>query len=161
MNDSHLPADAEWTSLQLLQADMDDESPEVLGAVREKALELGALDAVSVSIQMKKDRPGTRLEILARPEDSERLATLLLRETSTLGVRRLPIERVALARREEVLSVAGERIRVKLALWNGKPFKAKPEFEDCRRAAVTSGHPLRDVLEAARREAARFLDHLK
>lgn len=138
--------------LLMLASDIDDESPQVLAAVLARALESGALDAVAIPVQMKKGRPGTRVEILCRPADREALVTLLLLETSTLGVRVAEVERHALDRRMETVSVHGHPVRLKVAVWGGKVLRATPEFEDCRTAAQALGLPVRDVIEAARRE---------
>ncbi|MCB2153788.1 DUF111 family protein [bacterium] len=141
-------------TLDLLQADLDDESPEVLAAACEALLAAGALDVVCLPMTMKKGRLGTRLEVLAQPQDSARLIRMMLTETSTLGVRRLPVERTAMARRFAEVEVFGESVRVKVALLDGKPLKAKPEFDDCRRIAGATGQPVRTVLAAAQ-EAIR------
>ncbi len=155
---SNLPDDVDTIDLELIQADIDDDTPEVLGAVLDSALAAGALDAVCVPLVMKKSRPGVRLEILVHPENTERLAALILRETTSLGLRRLPVKRHGLARRVEEIIWNNHVIRVKLGLWNGRPIKAKPEFEDCRAAAAAENRALRDVLDWARQEAARFLE---
>jgi uncharacterized protein (DUF111 family) len=150
MTTPHLPDDVHVERLELIEADLDDESPEVVGVFLERALECGALDAVAMPVVMKKGRPGVRLEVLCRPEESAALGALLLRETGTLGFRKRAVERVALARREEAIEVEGYRIRVKVALWEGRALRAKPELEDCRVAARALGRPLRAVLEQAR-----------
>lgn len=147
----HLPADCEREALELLQADMDDETPEHLGAVMEDLLAAGALDAVCVPLIMKKGRPGVRLDVLLRHEDRERLAAMILRETTTLGVRAFSVHRYALARRQEVAAAFNHPVRVKVALWNGKPLKAKPEADDVRRVAAAEKVPARDVEAAVRR----------
>ncbi|MDK2970334.1 MAG: pyridinium-3,5-bisthiocarboxylic acid mononucleotide nickel chelatase [Candidatus Sumerlaeota bacterium] len=159
MTDSNkLPSDILVERLCLVQADVDDETPEVIGAVLERALEEGALDAVAIAVQMKKQRPGMRVEILCRPEDAPRFEALLLRETATLGVKRLEVRRTALARREERVEVLGEAIRAKAALWEGEPIRIKPEFDDCQRIARNTGRPLREIIDRARRAASVLLD---
>lgn len=140
--------------LDVLQADVDDESPQVLGALIEKLLGAGALDAHLTPLLMKKNRPGTRIEVLCRVEESERFVRLLLLETSTLGVKARRVERHALARRMERVKLRGRTVRVKLALLDGRVIRAAPEFEDVKALAEASGRPLREVLDEAR-EAAR------
>lgn len=128
----------------VLQCSLDDCSPQIIGYVLERALELGALDAYTTPLQMKKFRPGVELTILARPEQRDVMLELLLSETSTLGVRLTPCERAVLAR--EILTVPtpyGD-IRVKRS-----GDKLAPEYEDCRAAARRAGVPLRLVLQAA------------
>lgn len=156
MSTSSLPDDAELADLELLQADIDDESPEVVGAFLQTALDAGALDATASPLIMKKGRPGLRIEVLALPDGAEAMVALLLRETSTLGVRRLSVKRHGLARRMETVEVLGHCVRMKVALWNGRPIKSKAEFEDCRRVAAETGRPLRDIMALAAIEANRL-----
>jgi uncharacterized protein (DUF111 family) len=147
----YLPADCERQTLELLQADIDDESPERLGAVVDDLLAAGALDAVLVPVIMKKGRPGVRLDVLMHHEDRERLAALVLRETTTLGVRVFSAHRYALARRQQVVPAFDHPVRVKVALWNGKPLKAKPEADVVRRVAVLAKVSAREVEAEVRR----------
>lgn len=149
MSADHLPDDVMLSRLELLQADLDDESPEIIGEVLQAVLEAGALDASCLTTLRKKNRPGHRLEVLVRPEDRDRLVALLLAETSTLGVRSVPVERFALARREETVEILGHSVRIKIALWNGRPLKAKPEFDDCLRVAEQTRRPVRDIMALA------------
>ena len=144
--------------LDVLQTDLDDESPQVLGALVEKLLGAGALDAHLAPLFMKKNRPGTRVEVLCRPEDRERLVLMLLRETATLGVKVRRTERYSLPRSFTTIRLYGAEVRVKQALWQGRVLRAVPEFEDCRRLAEEKGLVLRDVLEQARTAAAELVD---
>ncbi len=161
MTTEHVPNDAHLVRLVLLQADIDDETAERLAAFAESAMEGGALDCMLLPVMMKKGRPGTRVEILVPPERAQEFTARLLRETTTLGVRRITVERTSLARRMELIDVDGHRIRVKVALWNGRAIRAKAEFEDCRQVAAATGRVLADVCrEAERRSADAFLsDH--
>ena len=151
------PGDVEVRALVLLQADLDDESPEVLGHVCERLFEQGALDVVRLAVAMKKGRVGTRLEVLTTPQERDALAQTILLETTTLGVRFLAVERYALPRRLDTVTVEGHPIRIKTAFWAGKPLRRKPEFEDCRRAADALGVPISAVREWAA-AAAQDLD---
>ncbi|MEQ8818736.1 MAG: pyridinium-3,5-bisthiocarboxylic acid mononucleotide nickel chelatase [Sumerlaeia bacterium] len=144
-----LPADAAWERLVLLAADLDDETPETLGAAADALFEAGALDVTFLSTTMKKSRPGIRLEVLARPEAREALAGLILRETATLGVRSVAVERVALARRAESIIIFEAEISVKVALWDGNPLKAKAESEELRALARRLGRSFREVSATA------------
>jgi len=125
-----IPNDAERRTLNLIQTDLDDESPEVLATVAERLLAMGARDVVRIPIVMKKGRLATRLEVLAEEADVDRLAGMLLRETSTLGVRWWPVERAALAREIRTCELDGKTVRVKIALADGAPIKAKAEADD-------------------------------
>ncbi|MCC5877031.1 MAG: DUF111 family protein [Candidatus Sumerlaeia bacterium] len=153
---------SDWTidHLIVLQTDIDDESPEVLAAVIPMLLNNGALDAHLTPLMMKKGRPGQRLEVLCREENRADLLRHLFRETSTLGVKVLPIERYALPRRTESIAVDGHDIRVKLATLDGEVLRAVPEFEDCQAVATKTGRPLREVMDAARAKARRFLPNI-
>lgn len=127
-----------------LQTTLDDCSPQVIGYVLERAFELGALDAYSVPVQMKKNRPGVLLTLLARPELQQGLAELLLTETTTLGVRVHVTERIVCDRSVTTLDTLYGPIRVKVS-----GDRALPEYEDCRAAARRHRVPVRRVQEAA------------
>ncbi|MGH9472192.1 MAG: nickel insertion protein [Terriglobales bacterium] len=136
-------------SILLLQCSLDDCSPQIIGYVLERALELGALDAYTTPLHMKKCRPGVELTLLARPEQRDPLLDLLLAETPTLGVRLLPCERVVLVRDMITVATPYGPIRVKRS-----GDKLAPEYEDCRAAARRAGVPLRQVVQAAAAAAA-------
>ncbi|TAN24391.1 MAG: DUF111 family protein [Acidobacteria bacterium] len=129
-----------------LQSTLDDCSPQVIGYVLERALELGALDAYTTPVQMKKNRPGVLLTLLARPELQHALAELLLTETTTLGVRFHITERLVAKRSVTTVDTSYGPIRVKAS-----GDRALPEYEDCRAAARRHGVPLQRVQDAARR----------
>ena len=133
----------------VLECAMDDASPQVLAHAMELALEHGALDVMSAPVSMKKGRLGTLLTVLCRPEDEDRLEKLLFRETTTLGIRRREEERVILDRAFVTVETQFGKIRVKIASAAGEVLNAKPEYEDCRRAAREHDVPLRAVMEAA------------
>lgn len=134
---------ASETILELVTT-LDDCSPQVIGYVLERALELGALDAYACPVQMKKSRPGVMLTLLVRPDDKGVLMQLLLTETPALGVRVRVCEREILERTMVAVDTAYGRIRLKLA-----GGKAMPEYEDCRAAALRCSVPLMQVQQAA------------
>jgi len=129
----------------VIEANIDDSSPQVLGYTLERLMEAGALDASLSPLQMKKNRPGSLLKVIARPQDQEILAQLIFAETSTLGLRIYPAERRIEARRIVEVETTFGMIRVKVS---GQGSFA-PEYEDCRQIAATTGVPLREVLAAA------------
>jgi uncharacterized protein (TIGR00299 family) protein len=135
--------------LWMIETNMDDISPQILGHVMERAFELGALDCYFTSVQMKKNRPGVLLSILCRTEDRSSLGDLLFSETTTFGIRSFEVERRALQR--EIVSVETQYgpIDVKVAKLNGHVVKAMPEYEQCREAARRANVALRLVEEAA------------
>ncbi len=136
---------AESTTVTVLEANIDDCSPQVLGYAMERLFEAGALDVTLTPVFMKKNRPGTLLAVLASPETSEKLAAILFSETTTLGVRTYSAERRVLARHFAEVETAYGKIRVKYT--DAGSFA--PEFEDCRNAAASHNVPLRTVMAEA------------
>ena len=136
-------------TVSVLEANLDDLSPQVLAYAMERLLAEGALDVFSVPAQMKKNRTGALLTVLARPEDGDRLAKLIFAETTTLGVRRRDERRQILARRWETVETAWGPVRIKIANMNGTVSNYAPEFEDCRKLAEQNRIPLKDVLQGA------------
>jgi len=137
-----------------LEASLDDMDPRLYGEVCTKLFEAGALDVALIPQQMKKGRPGVLLSVLARPELEGLLTSVLLRETTTLGVRSHDVRRVELERRFEHVSTPYGEVRIKLGLLGGEVLKAMPEYADCEAAARATGAPLREVLAAAAAAAA-------
>ena len=135
----------EATTVAVLEANIDDSTPEVLAYAMERLFEKGALDVTLESVLMKKNRPGTLLRVIARPEDRETLAALVLEETSTLGVRTYTADRRVQSRRIVEVETAHGKVRVKVA-GNGS---FAPEYEDCRAVALAAGVPLKQVLAEA------------
>jgi uncharacterized protein (TIGR00299 family) protein len=135
----------EATTVAVIEANIDDSTPEVLGYAMERLLEAGALDATLEPLLMKKNRPGSLLRVIATPESREALAALVLAETSTLGVRIYEAERRVQERRIEEVDTPHGRVRVKVAA-NGS---FAPEYDDCRRLALAAGVPIKQVFAAA------------
>ncbi len=137
----------EATRVAVIEANIDDSSPQVLGYAQQRLLEAGALDVTLGSLLMKKNRPGTLLKVIARLEDREALAALVFAETSTLGLRIYEAERRVQAREmREVETIYGV-VRVKVS--EGGDFA--PEYDDCLKLARASGVALKKVMaEAAR-----------
>ena len=136
-------------TVTILETAIDDLSPQILAYVTERALALGALDVMSTAVQMKKGRLGTLLTILADDAQASALEDLLLRETSTLGVRIHHEQRSCLDRAHTTVITPYGEIRIKLGSRNGEVFNAAPEFEDCRAAAAKHNVPLKLVQQAA------------
>ena len=136
---------AESTTVAVLEANIDDSSPQVLGYAMERLLEAGALDVTLASVQMKKNRLGTLLSVIARPEDREALARLIFEETSTLGLRIYSAERRVKARHSLEIATPHGTVRMKIAE-NGS---FAPEYEDCRKLAREAGVPLKQILAEA------------
>lgn len=139
----------ERTPVVVLETALDDSSPQVLAHVMEQALAKGALDAMSTAVGMKKGRQGTLLTLLCAPADADALELLLLRETSTLGVRRREEQRSCLGRSHVTVETALGPIRVKVGELRGETLNAQPEFDDCRMAAAQHGVPVKRVMQGA------------
>ena len=138
--------------LTVLSADIDDSTAEHLAAVAELLRDGGALDVTLLSVGMKKGRQGTRIEVLARPSDADALELLLLRESTTIGVRRHSVERLALSRAHRDVVVFGQTVGLKVVTLPDGSTRAKPEFEDVRRAAAATGRTMQAISEAAQQE---------
>ncbi|MDQ3908144.1 MAG: nickel pincer cofactor biosynthesis protein LarC [Acidobacteriota bacterium] len=136
--------------LLVVETNLDDVSPQVLGHLMERAFERGALDCYFTPAQMKKNRPGVLVSILCRPQERDRICRLLFDETTTLGVRSHEVVRRALPRESVLVQTRYGAIRVKVARSEGRIVNATPEYDDCRAAARNHDAPLRDVESAAR-----------
>lgn len=136
---------AETTSVSVVEASIDDSTPEILGHTMDRLFEAGALDVSFTPVHMKKNRPGTILTIVARPEDREQLTNIVFAETTTLGVRFYFAERRVMRREIIEVDTRYGRVRVKVAD-NGV---MAPEYDDCRRLAIESGVPLRQIMTEA------------
>jgi pyridinium-3,5-bisthiocarboxylic acid mononucleotide nickel chelatase len=131
-----------------IQTNLDDSTPEELGFAMERLLEAGALDVAFSPLQMKKNRPGVLVRVIARPDDGQRLAELVLQHTSALGVRLRTVERVIARRSERSVSTPWGEVRVKVKVLGTREVVA-PEYEDCARVARAADVPLREVYAAA------------
>jgi uncharacterized protein (TIGR00299 family) protein len=138
----------------VLEANLDDLNPQVFGYVMDQLLDQGALDVFGVPVQMKKNRPGSLLTVLCKPEDADKLMQVLFSETTTLGVRRREESRQVLARRWENVRTQWGEVRIKIASMNGTVTNYAPEYEDCRRIAAEQHVPLKTVMQEAARAYA-------
>jgi pyridinium-3,5-bisthiocarboxylic acid mononucleotide nickel chelatase len=133
----------------VLETEVDDTAPQLLGALLDRLLAAGALDVFYTSIHMKKGRPGILITVLCPPERREGLEEILFAETTTLGVRRQEWARSVLERETVAVKTPYGEVRVKVGRRAGKIYNAQPEFEDCQRAAAASGAPVKEVWSAA------------
>jgi hypothetical protein len=138
----------------VLECAVDDATPQLVAHCMERALEEGALDVMCTPVVMKKSRMGSLLTVLCHPAQRSAMEDLLLRETTTLGVRAREEERVVLARRFVEVETAFGKIQVKIGSRNGEDVNLMPEYEDCLRAAREHGVPLKQVMQAAFAAAA-------
>jgi len=148
---SQLAAKTSSETISVLEANLDDMNPQVFGYVMDRLLEEGALDVFGMPVQMKKNRPGTLLTVLCKPENASTLTELIFAETTTLGVRRREEVRQTLARRWENVRTQWGEVRIKIASMNGTVTNYAPEYEDCRRIAAEHHIPLKTVMQEASR----------
>lgn len=143
------PDSHELQTVTVLETALDDATPQLLAYVAEQALHAGALDVMLTPVTMKKGRPGTLLTVLTEPNKATDLQQLLLRETTTLGVRVHAEQRACLTRRHESVSTPFGDIRIKIGSEGSDERNAQPEFEDCKAAALKHNAPLKQVQNAA------------
>jgi uncharacterized protein (TIGR00299 family) protein len=136
-------------TISVIETALDDLSPQVIAYVAEQILAAGALDVMLTPVVMKKGRPGTLLTVLTTPEKSGELAGLILRETTTLGVRIREEKRVCLERKHIPMATEFGEIRMKIGFSGADEWNAAPEFEDCKAAASHHGVALKTVQAAA------------
>ncbi len=135
--------------VDVLTTTLDDMTPELTGAISELLMTSGALDVTLTPVQMKKGRPGIRIEILCPPDRAESIAFLLFRETPTIGIRRRREERWILARTAGTVRLHGGAVAVKVVTLPDGTRRLKPEFEDCRRISRETGIPLLEIMRQA------------
>lgn len=133
----------------VIEATLDDVLPQEVGYLSERLLAAGVLDVFVNAVQMKKNRPGVNLTVLARPGDRDRVSDLLFSEGATLGLRWHEVRREILERRWVTVRTRFGDVRIKEGLYSGKVVRRAPEYEDCRKIAAASGVPLQEVLRVA------------
>ena len=140
-------ADAKAPSLSVavIEAEIDDMNPQIFGVVMDTLLAQGAVDVFYTAIQMKKNRPGTLLTVVAPPDARDRLTATIFRETTTIGVRYREMTREVLEREDVTVHTPHGPVRVKVARRDGRVLNASPEFEDCARVARERNVPVKEV----------------
>jgi uncharacterized protein (TIGR00299 family) protein len=136
-------ADTDWVTV--IESNIDDMTGELLGDLMEKLLAAGALDVSFTPIQMKKNRPAVMVSLICPVEDGDRLAQLVLRESSTLGVRIQQVQRLKAQRTQERIDTAIGSVTVKVKRLGTRIISASPEYEECRRIARERDIPLEEV----------------
>jgi hypothetical protein len=137
--------------ISVIEANLDDMNPQIYGYFQEKALAAGALDVYTTPVQMKKNRPGTLLTLLCKPQDANALMSLIFAETTTFGARTYTAHRRTLPRESVRVHTQFGDVRIKLSRVNGHIQHVAPEFEDCRKLAVEKNVPLQRVIAEALR----------
>ncbi len=143
----------DWESIVQIETNLDNATPQQLGYVMERALAEGALDVFFTPVQMKKNRPGVQITVLASPERAEAMTQLLLRETPTLGVRYSLMNRRCLQRDYQRVETAFGVVRVKRAHDGERVIHLAPEYEDCAALAQQHGAPLYAIMQEAIQKA--------
>lgn len=133
----------------VLECNVDDSTPEIMGSLVEKLLLAGALDVFTTSVQMKKQRPGVLLTVLCAPADRERFLDVIFRESPTFGVREYTANRTVLDRRWVPVETPYGQVRIKIGRWRDEDVTLAPEMDDCMRCAQQHGVPVRLVYEKA------------
>lgn len=141
-------------TITVLETHLDNDRGETIGHAFQRLMSEGALDVVSIPAQMKKDRPAHVVKVLAKPEDADRLESILFEETSTLGIRRCDTRRDALPRHFDTVETQYGPITVKVAQLPSGGLRATPEYEECRKAAEFHGVSLNAVTREAEHMAA-------
>ncbi len=133
----------------VLECNLDDTIPELIGSLVQKLMQKGALDAFTTPIQMKKQRPAALLTVLCRPQDRSRLVETIFTETTTFGIREYPARRTILKRRHVEVKTPYGKVRVKIGTWKGRDITFSPEHSDCVRCAEKHKVAVRVVYEKA------------
>ncbi|NLM20515.1 MAG: nickel pincer cofactor biosynthesis protein LarC [Peptococcaceae bacterium] len=131
----------------MLETNLDDMNPEYYEFVEERLYSAGAIDIFKTPIIMKKSRPGVKLSILTTAERAKAVEEVIFKETTTIGLRKYPVEKRMIPRTTKVLETQYGPVAVKYSYYNGQAIKAKPEYEDCKRIAREKGIALAEVYQ--------------
>ncbi len=147
-----------------IHTNIDDCTPEILGNTMENLFKSNALDVYFTPIQMKKQRPGTKLSVICNKEDTNNLVNIIFKETTTTGVRINETRRKKVIEKIEKIELHGQNIRVKMGYIENELLNVSPEFEDCKKLAIKNNLSLKFVLEQAKEKAKKNIetkDHSK
>ena len=131
----------------MIETNIDDMNPEIFGVVMERLFSAGALDVYFTSIMMKKNRPATKISVLAEKENRERLSKILLTETSSFGIRLYCVDRLALAREVKNLKTPYGSVDIKIGRLYGKVVQVAPEFDDCNKISRNKKRPVKIIYD--------------
>jgi uncharacterized protein (TIGR00299 family) protein len=141
----HEEADAPAERVVMIECEIDDMNPQIFGVLMDRLYAAGAAEVYYTAVQMKKNRPGTLLSVVARPELRERLTGILFRESTTIGVRYQELQRACLERELVLVETPVGPVQFKIARRAGEVLNASPEFEDCARLAAERGLSIKEV----------------
>ena len=129
----------------VLECEIDDMNPQIFGSLMDKLYAAGALEVFYSPVQMKKNRPGTLMTVVARPEDRDQISHLVFRESTTIGIRHQELSRECLDREMVAVTTPVGVVRFKVASRGGQVLNAQPEFDDLAKLSAERGIPIRDV----------------
>jgi pyridinium-3,5-bisthiocarboxylic acid mononucleotide nickel chelatase len=129
----------------VLECEIDDMNPQIFGVLMEKLYAAGALEVFYSAVQMKKNRPGTLMTIVATPEQREAMTDIVFRESTTIGIRHQELSRECLDREMATVTTSLGAVRFKVARRDGRILNAQPEFEDLAKLSAERGIPIKDV----------------
>jgi len=129
----------------VIECEIDDMNPQIFGLVMDRLYTAGALEVFFIPVQMKKNRPGTLLTVVAPPALQTKMTDVIFRETTTIGLRYHDVDRECLERTLVPVETSIGTVRVKVASRNGHVLNATPEFEDCAKLAAAHNLPVKDV----------------
>jgi uncharacterized protein (TIGR00299 family) protein len=141
------------SQISLVETNLDDMTPEALGFLLERLLKAGALDVYFTPIQMKKNRPATMLSVIVRPDDEARFAELVLRESSSFGLRVSQMQRYITDRDFGEVEISAGKAKVKYKILNGQIVEAVPEYDNIAELARQTNRPWREIYEEVRQAA--------
>jgi hypothetical protein len=144
------PVRAAFTSgegdrVTVIECEIDDMNPQIFGVVMDRLYAAGALEVFYIAVQMKKNRPGTLLTVVAPPERRSQMADVIFRETTTIGLRHYDVDRECLQREIVTVDTPIGAVRFKVARRDGRVVNAVPEFEDCVKLAAATSLPVKEV----------------
>lgn len=131
--------------VSVIECEIDDMNPQIFGVLMDRLYEGGALEVFYSAVQMKKNRPGTLVTVVAPPESRERLTAVIFRETTTIGLRHSEVSRECLKREWQTVQTPVGPVRFKIAWRDGEVINASPEFDDCAQLAAVSGLSVKEV----------------
>ena len=129
----------------VLECEIDDMNPQIFGVLMDKLYAAGALEVFYSAVQMKKNRPGTLVTIVARPEHRETMTEIVFRESTTIGIRHQELSRECLDREMVMVTTSLGPVRFKVARRDGRVLNAQPEFEDLAKLSAERGIPIKDA----------------
>lgn len=140
---------SQYDNCFVLESNIDDSTPEIIGYVTEKLFSAGARDVFTTPVQMKKQRPGIMLTVICTENKKAKLQEIIFRETSTFGIREFPVSRKILDRTIEEVSTPYGKVKVKIGQLNGQVVTRSPEMDNCIELAEKHNVPVQQIYESA------------